>query len=75
MLSCASEESLKMQTIAQTIQTMQAIRCPNCGSPATRYYRSTQTQTECLECDYLMITCADTGNVVEAYAPGLAMRS
>jgi DNA-directed RNA polymerase subunit RPC12/RpoP len=58
------------------MQTIQAVRCPNCGSPAERHYLATsqQTQTQCPSCDYLMITCSRTGNVVEAYAPGLPAR-
>jgi DNA-directed RNA polymerase subunit RPC12/RpoP len=59
------------------MQTIQSIRCPNCGSPAERHYLLTvqKTQTQCPSCDYLMITCSRTGNVVEAYAPGIPMRS
>ncbi len=51
--------------------TQQAIRCPNCGSPAERYFHNKIVQTQCENCDYLMITCSETGNVVEAYAPGI----
>jgi hypothetical protein len=53
--------------------TRHAIRCPNCGSPAERYYLldSQLTRTQCPTCDYLMVTCSRTGNVVEAYSPGL----
>ncbi len=53
------------------------ICCPNCGSLAERHYLLKQSliRTQCPHCDYLMVTCADTGNVVEAYAPGLFMRS
>ncbi|MBE7379835.1 MAG: replication restart DNA helicase PriA [Leptolyngbya sp. SIO1E4] len=49
------------------------VNCPNCGGHATRHYLSEQVlvRTQCPHCDYLMITCQKTGNVVEAYAPGL----
>jgi hypothetical protein len=30
-------------------------------------------RTQCGVCDYLMITCATTGKVVEAYAPGISV--
>lgn len=55
------------------MQTIQKIRCPNCGSHAERHYlgSSKLTRTQCPSCDYLMITCSVTGNVVEAYAPGI----
>ena len=60
----------------QTIQTSQVVRCPNCGSEAERHHltHSHLTRTQCQVCDYLMITCALTGKVVEAYAPGLYAR-
>lgn len=61
------------------MQAIQIIRCPNCGSHAERFHvlgdRADQIQTQCDACDYLMITCSQTGNVVEAYAPGLPGRS
>jgi uncharacterized Zn finger protein len=61
------------------MQAIQIIRCPNCGSPAERFHvlgdRHAKIQTQCASCDYLMITCSNTGNVVEAYAPGIAARS
>ena len=55
------------------MQTVQKIRCPNCGSPGERYYNSHNhvTQTQCPICDYLMISCRRTGRVIEAYAPGI----
>lgn len=51
----------------------QIVHCPNCGCLAERNYHSinSQIQTECLSCDYLMVMCADTGRVVESYAPGI----
>jgi hypothetical protein len=53
--------------------SVQRIHCPNCGSQAERYTLrdSNVTRTQCSACDYLMVTCALTGKVVEAYAPGL----
>ncbi|MBE9179416.1 replication restart DNA helicase PriA [Oculatella sp. LEGE 06141] len=60
----------------QAIQTKtsQTIRCPNCGCLAERHYLLNQQtiQTQCPSCDYLMVTCSRTGNVVEAYAPGIS---
>ena len=58
------------------MQTMQTIRCPNCGSVAERHYlfANHATRTQCPTCDYLMITCSRTGNVIEAYAPGIPAR-
>lgn len=49
------------------------VNCPNCGGHAARYHIADQAlvRTQCPHCDYLMITCRKTGNVVEAYAPGL----
>lgn len=55
------------------MQLSQVICCPNCGSRAERSYVSDaeQTQTQCLNCDYLMVTCARSGKVLEAYSPGV----
>jgi hypothetical protein len=48
------------------------IYCPNCGSHAERQYLEADLlRTQCPSCDYLMITCATTGKVIEAYAPGI----
>ncbi|MBW4460219.1 MAG: replication restart DNA helicase PriA [Nodosilinea sp. WJT8-NPBG4] len=51
----------------------QQVHCPNCGHLAERHhtYPEQQVQTQCGACDYLMITCAVTGNVIEAHAPGI----
>jgi DNA-directed RNA polymerase subunit RPC12/RpoP len=61
------------------MQEIQTIRCPNCGSPAERFSVTREnlshTHTQCSTCDYLMILCSRTGNVVEAYAPGIPARS
>ena len=54
------------------------IPCPNCGGKANRrYFVSNETfynrcqgdriiQTECPECDYLLVMCSLNGSVVEA---------
>jgi predicted RNA-binding Zn-ribbon protein involved in translation (DUF1610 family) len=49
------------------------VNCPNCGGSATRHFlvQESLVRTQCPHCDYLMITCSKTGNVIEAYAPGL----
>ncbi len=49
----------------------QKICCPNCGSrAAVRHWLETaQTVTECLDCDYLLISCSLTAQVLEAYFP------
>ncbi|NJO79556.1 MAG: pyruvate formate lyase-activating protein [Cyanobacteria bacterium RM1_2_2] len=72
---------------APTVQapTIQTVCCPNCGSPAERYQTNSphssrsstpntykpSIRTQCHHCDYLMVTCAQTGCVIEAYAPGI----
>lgn len=53
------------------------VHCPNCGAPAQKVCLEDNStnqiiQTSCSHCDYLMISCARTGKVVEAYAPGLS---
>jgi hypothetical protein len=55
------------------LQTIQSIHCPNCGSHAERIYLGDRqiVRTQCAKCDYLMITCAVSGKVIEAYAPGI----
>lgn len=55
------------------MQGIQKIRCPNCGSEGERHYiaESKLIRTQCPTCDYLMVTCSDTGKVIEAYAPGI----
>jgi predicted RNA-binding Zn-ribbon protein involved in translation (DUF1610 family) len=55
------------------INTIQSVRCPNCGSLAEREYitRSQIVRTQCPSCDYLMILCSRTNKVIEAYAPGI----
>lgn len=65
-----NEEVRKMQ------QIVQKVHCPNCGSSAERHHilSSRLIRTQCHRCDYLMITCSETGRVIEAYAPGIASR-
>jgi ribosomal protein L32 len=54
------------------MSTIHQVRCPNCGSLAERHHVTDQlVRTQCSTCDYLLITCATTGRVIEAYAPGL----
>ncbi|MDF5726004.1 MAG: replication restart DNA helicase PriA [Rhizonema sp. PD37] len=55
------------------MNTVQKIRCPNCGSHGERHYNSHNyvTRTQCPICDYLMVSCRRTGRVIEAYAPGI----
>ncbi len=52
----------------------QIVRCPNCGSLSERFHSAEQTRTQCRTCDYLMVTSVRTGQVIEAYAPGLRVR-
>ncbi len=49
------------------------ILCPNCGSSATRKHvlQSGLVETACRTCDYFLVSCKETGNIIEAYAPGL----
>jgi predicted RNA-binding Zn-ribbon protein involved in translation (DUF1610 family) len=51
------------------------VHCPNCGHIAERHHLHSEklVRTQCADCDYLMITCSETGNVIEAYAPGITM--
>jgi len=65
----------EIQTITEA-QTTQSVHCPNCGILAERHYLLTRqlTRTQCPSCDYLMVTCSLTGNVVEAYAPGIYLK-
>jgi transposase-like protein len=50
------------------------IHCPNCGNCHCERInvldRSIQ-RIECINCDYLLITCTRTHQVIEAYAPGI----
>ena len=56
------------------------VPCPNCGDAATRTHFTSQEakysncpqnqviQVECPHCDYLMVMCTFSGNVIEAHA-------
>ena len=56
------------------------IPCSNCGALAVRTHFISQAtkcsscpenqviQTECPSCDYLMVICSQSGNVIEAHA-------
>ncbi|MCU0537953.1 MAG: hypothetical protein MUD14_29050 [Hydrococcus sp. Prado102] len=41
----------------------QIVRCPNCGSHATRHHFTNNQiiETSCPACDYLMVNCSLTG--------------
>lgn len=51
--------------------TVQIVHCPTCGRAAERHYiaKTSQVRTQCDSCDYLLVSCAKTGRVIEAYAP------
>ncbi|MGB3297127.1 MAG: hypothetical protein WBA76_02575 [Phormidesmis sp.] len=51
---------------------VQKVHCPTCGSHAERRYQEGIVRTECSHCDYLMTLCAETGRVIEAYAPSFS---
>ncbi len=55
----------------------QQVRCPNCGSLAERLYFAGNgiVQTACPSCDYLLVSCTQTGRVFESYAPGIGISS
>lgn len=57
------------------VGNFQQVHCPNCGHLAERHHINPGqlVRTQCAACDYLMITCAVTGKVIEAYAPGLSV--
>jgi len=51
---------------------IQIIYCPNCGDRAIKYVLNNSIRkTSCQGCDYLLVQCAKTGKVIEAYAPGI----
>ncbi|MBE9028789.1 replication restart DNA helicase PriA [filamentous cyanobacterium LEGE 11480] len=62
---------MKRHTTLSPIRA-QNICCPNCGSrSAERHWIEDENtvRTQCPECDYLLISCSLTANVVEAYFP------
>ena len=58
-----------------------SVHCPNCGELAIRSNFTKQknqtpiTKTECPSCDYLMVTCSESGNVIEAYTSSTSSMS
>lgn len=76
MLSSSKAAS---QVLAQPVQasTTQTVHCPNCGCAAERKYsaKTLQVRTQCDSCDYLMVSCANTGRVIESYAPSFSPRT
>ncbi len=72
---------MKIEGIMKTLAKF-LCPCPNCGGKGVRTYFTSNDktyqrclsdrviQTECLDCDYLMVMCARNGIVIEAYAPG-----
>lgn len=49
----------------------QIIYCPNCGDRALKHIIDDSiVRTSCHSCDYLLVQCAKTARVIEAYAPG-----
>ncbi len=75
-------DSKKTPTAAPIAAKVQKVHCPTCGRLAERYHFIEEgnlsslsrriVRTQCSHCDYLMITCADTGRVIEAYAPSFS---
>ena len=63
-----AKASVTMQAIT-TQATVQRVHCPTCGSHAERVSHQGTIRTQCAQCDYLMTICAETGRVIEAYAP------
>lgn len=60
------------------MQTLEAIRCPNCGNLAERYYfiKRQESQTQCPFCDYFMLSSVHSmSKVLSAHAAGRHDRS
>ncbi|WP_283757650.1 hypothetical protein [Roseofilum casamattae] len=68
-----TEESIYPLSSEFNVPLIQSMPCPNCGGSAQRKHliKKEQTQIECPDCDYYMLTCSRTGRVKEAYAPGI----
>ena len=66
--------AVKMPASTSISATEQRVHCPTCGSSAERYHLadSKRIRTQCARCDYLMVSCAKTGRVIEAYAPSFS---
>ncbi|MEM8505255.1 MAG: hypothetical protein AAF716_19125 [Cyanobacteria bacterium P01_D01_bin.1] len=72
LTSPASAKSASAKsTQADVVQT---VHCPTCGSAAERRYstKTGQVRTQCDHCDYLMVSCAKTGRVIESYSPSFS---
>lgn len=56
----------------QRTETVQIVHCPTCGHLAKRQLLRQRgvVKTECDRCDYLLVTRAETAQVVEAHVPG-----
>ena len=72
-----SKQLLTQSTLEDRVTSshVETVHCPNCGHHAERQHiqESRIIRTQCPACDYLMVTCALTARVIEAYAPGLYM--
>ena len=68
-----NQKSLTDEVIGAGTVNCLNILCPNCGSAATRTHiqQSDRIEVACRTCDYFLVLCNKTGNVIEAYAPGL----
>lgn len=70
--------SVPLATVQAAVQatvqaTVQRVHCPTCGSSAERHHtHDGLMRTQCSRCDYLMTICANTGRVIEAYAPSFS---
>lgn len=55
------------------MKILETVRCPNCGQYAKKQVMgvSQVRSISCYHCDYLLISCLNTGRVLESYAPGL----
>ncbi len=55
------------------MRAIKQVRCPNCGTMAEREhlpaYKS--TTTACPACEYFLMSCVLTGNVLECSSPGI----
>jgi predicted RNA-binding Zn-ribbon protein involved in translation (DUF1610 family) len=72
----ASDRAVSSDVGVTEVDVVISVHCPNCGSHAERHHLVADEliRTQCPTCDYLMITCAQTGRVIEAYAPGIFAR-
>ena len=69
-VGCVGNYISLRRTFKMTIT--QTVHCPNCGARATQSISQNQIKrTSCPSCDYLLVQCAKTARVIEAYAPGV----